>query len=182
MRLLHQGRLRGRRARPPGVNTQEPCQVQTKLQKVQPSGAWQGLSECGAAKGRPHSPISELGAGIPPFGVSMGGLRGPYGPGQRLAGHRTSWASSMQAEGCGSQGSLAFCSPLPYPTLPQRLGTPWTTPTLINPDSSSQTLLLAGPGRGSPAWGEGRALDCSHAGGWAGKGKGVNAPLPGPPH
>lgn len=77
--------------------------------------------------------------------------------------------------------SLAFCSPLRYPALPQRLGTPWTAPTLINPDSFSQTLFLAGPGSGSPAWVEGCALDCSHAGGWAGEGR-VNAPLPGPPH
>lgn len=55
-KLSHQGRLVGRRVRPPGVNMQEPCQFQTKLQNVQPSGAWQGPSEPGAAKGWPHSP------------------------------------------------------------------------------------------------------------------------------
>lgn len=68
--------------------------------------------------------------------------------------------------------SLAFSSTPTYPTLLQRLGISWKVPTLTNPGSSSQTLLLPGPGCGSPAQGEGRAVDCSHVGGWVGKGLG----------
>lgn len=50
------------------------------------------------------------------------------------------------------------------PAWPRRLGTPQTSRTLINPGSSSPRLLLAGPGQGSPAQGEVRALDRSHTG------------------
>lgn len=45
MGLSHQGRLVGRRARPSGVNTEEPRQIQKELKTVQPLGAWQTRPE-----------------------------------------------------------------------------------------------------------------------------------------
>lgn len=173
MGLSQQGRLVGRRAGPPGVNMQEPRQVQTKLKNVQPLGAWQGLSKPGAAKGRPRSPCQQAGHG----GFLRLGYQWESSEGHMDLGSLwldTGWAGpvpcrqrAVKVKGAHEPG---FQQPPPAdPTLPRRLGTPWTAPTLINPGSSSQTLLLADPGRGSPAWGEGRALDCSHSGGWVGE-------------
>lgn len=69
--------------------------------------------------------------------------------------------------------SLAFGSPLARtdPTLSGTLGMPWIVPTRINRAALPKHYsLLAGPGHGSPAWGKGRVLDCSHSGGWVGEG------------
>ena len=151
----------------PQVTTQEPLQVQTKLAEPAALGSLAGPGRRWGRTGAARSLRQGAGCrGFPGVGVSAREPGGPYGAGQPLAGRGACWTGSTQAS-VGLTGS-----PLPDPALPGRLGMPWTSRILINPGSSSQTLLLAGPGRGSPARGEVRALDHSHTGGWQTRGRG----------
>lgn len=168
-----------RRAGPLGVNSRSPTKSKQNCRTSSPREPGKARANPEQPRGDLTSPVSKLDVGVPRFGASVGELRGPYGPGQPLAGYRMGWASSMRVQAVKVNGihEPGFQQ---HPHIPNLAPEAWHILEGTNPHKSGQLFpntTLARPWMWLPSTGRGTCCGLQPCRWLGGQGFGVGAQL-----